>query len=111
MNIIQKQIQDSLQSSSAYFPPPQEIFNVQTDINIWPYNRHFRGSPSSQEPIIWEREAGFQEILPQKSIQTLLSFQKDPHPSTCFQIPCSTTLPCQSNLFKPNRKSCVYLSP
>ena len=34
-------------------------------------NRFFRGSPKSTEPIIWEREAGYQEILPQKPIQSM----------------------------------------
>lgn len=111
MNTIQKQIQESIQSSSGYFPPSEEIYKVQTDINVWPYNRYFRGSPSSDEPIIWEREAGYQEILPQKPIQSILTFQKEPYPTTCFQIPCSTTLPCQSNNFQPSRKSCIYISP
>lgn len=111
MNIIEKQIQESIQSTSGYFPPSQEIYKVQTDINVWPYNRYFRGSSSSDNPIIWEREAGYQEILPQKPIQSILTFQKEPSLNTCFQMPCSTTLPCQSNNFKPNRKSCIYISP
>lgn len=113
MDIIKKQIQESISSESGYFPSSEEIYKVQTDINVWPYNRFFRGEPQSSEPIIWEREAGFQEILPQKPIQSMLSFQKEPEITTCFQNPCSTTLPCQSNPtnFKENRKGCVYISP
>lgn len=111
MEIIKKQIEESVNASSGYFPQPEDIYKVQTDIDNWPYNRFFRGSPSSDEPIIWEREAGFQEIKPQKPIQSIFSFQKEQISSPCFQIPCSTTLPCQINNFKPNQYSPVNISP
>ena len=113
MDTVQKQIENSLRSEKPYFPPSEEIFKVQTDINIWPYNRYFRGSPSSDTPIVWEREAGFQEILPRIPVPSISSTQTEPNISTCFQLPCSTTLPCKSNPsnFQESRKSCIYISP
>jgi|TARA_B100001248_G_scaffold257737_1_gene240760 hypothetical protein len=113
MDIIQKQINESLSSESAYFPKPNQIFQVQTDINQWPYQRYFRGEASSFEPIVWEREAGFQEILVQSSVPSIIGFQNEIETSTCFQIPCSTTLPCytKGNVYKSNGGYCVFSSP
>jgi hypothetical protein len=112
MNFIQKQIEESINSDGGYFPNPQEIYRVQTDINVFPYNRFFRGEPESSEPIIWEREAGFQEILPQTFEKSKLFLEKEPERNTCFQIPCSTILPCNKlTSYKNNTTSCLYTSP
>lgn len=112
MDIIQKQIEESIESDGAYFPDPEEIYKVQTDINVFPYNRFFRGRPDSSEPIIWEREAGFQEILPQNFENSKLFFEPEPEKDTCFQIPCSTILPCNKvTNYKNNTIACVYKSP
>ena len=112
MNPIQKQIEECINSDGGYFPRPQEIYKVQTDINVFPYNRFFRGRPDSSEPIIWEREAGFQEILPQTFEKSNVFFENQPQRDTCFQIPCSTILPCNGiTTFKNNTTSCVYKSP
>lgn len=113
METIKKQIEQSISSESGYFPSPQEIYQVQTDINQWPYQRYFRGKASSTEPIVWEREAGFQEILLQSSVPSIIGFQNEIESSMCFQIPCSTTLPCSNSgkVYQPNRNHCVFSSP
>lgn len=112
MDVIQKQIEESMNSEGGYFPNPQEIYKVQTDINVFPYNRFFRGSPDSTEPIIWEREAGFQEILPQTFENSRLFLGEEPKRNTCFQIPCSTVLPCNKvSNYKNNTVACIYTSP
>ncbi len=111
MNIVKSQIKSMLDSESAYFPPPEEIYQTQTDINVWPYNRQFRGKAASLHPIVWEREAGYQQILPQTSVLSTVGIpmlQKD----TCFQYPCSTILPCKSEpKFQASQSDCVYYSP
>ena len=61
MNTVKKQIQNMLHTDGPYFPPPEEIYQTTTDINQWPYPRMFRGKPESFEPVIWEREAGYQK--------------------------------------------------
>lgn len=113
MDTIQHQIQQSIESESGYFPNPMEIYKVQTDINVFPYNRFFRGEPNSFEPIVWDREAGFQEILPQTFEKSELFFEKEPEKTTCFQNPCSTVLPCNTSTknFQKTEISCVYTSP
>lgn len=113
MDIVKKQIEACITSEGPYFPPPEEIYQVQTDINVWPYNRVFRGRPESSEPIVWEREAGYQEILSQKSIDSIVGMSKSVPSSHCFQIPCSTTLPCKNaqRVYRKNGNYCVYTSP
>ena len=111
--IIKKQIETMMTSSKGYFPQPSEIFQVDTDINVWPYNRQFRGSPSSTEPIIWEREAGFRQILPQSAVPSVVGFPEQPGGRLCFQAPCSTIFPCRKpyQVFQGNKEHCVYTSP
>ena len=113
MNIVKKQIQNMIQTDGPYFPPPEEIYQTTTDINEWPYPRMFRGNPRSFEPIIWDREAGYQKI-----INPVLNATWQPPflpntPNMCFQLPCSTILPCssQENTFQSPGTKCVYRSP
>ena len=112
MNVIKSQIEAMTNSDSPYFPPPEQIYQTQTDINVWPYNRQFRGKADSLHPIVWEREAGYQQILPQRSVSSIVGIpmlEKE----TCFQLPCSTILPCKvdKSNFKSSQSSCVYSSP
>ncbi len=112
MNVVKSQIEAMINSEGAYFPPPDQIYQTQTDINVWPYNRHFRGKANSLHPIVWEREAGYQQILPQTSVSSTVGIpmlEKE----TCFQLPCSTILPCKvdKNIFKSSECDCVYSSP
>jgi hypothetical protein len=114
MNIVKKQIEEMIHTDGPYFPPPADIYRTVTDINEWPYPRMFRGDPRSSEPIIWDREAGYQKII--HPVETPSSWQPPFLPNTpnlCFQIPCSTILPCKSqeNTFQSPTNQCVYRSP
>jgi len=101
--IVRQQIEQMTQSDRPYFPNPESIYHVRTDITQWPYQRYFRGKPTSNLPHVWDREAGYNHIKP---VQLIPSFTPQPLPTkpTVFQSACST-------IFPVNRNKCIYFSP
>ena len=109
--IIRQQIRHKI-SPYPYFPPTPLIFDVKTDVNSQPYHRFFRGRPGSNEAIVWEREAGYARI--QSEVTVPRPAEMVGGKGMCFQIPCSTVLPCRSTEERPvlsNTDDCVYTSP
>ena len=108
-------IHEQIRRKNMYVPYvcPSSVFRrVETDINEWPYGRQFRGRIDSTIPIVWGREAGYAAWA-----TSTASFPR-PSPSEtltglCFQIPCSTILPCNPLNPKPlaTTDTCVYTSP
>lgn len=70
------------------------IYTVNTDYDIFPYNRWFKGDVQSSEPKIDEREAGW---IPKRKQNLMPKQEPTPLPTTCFQSPCSIVYPCYSN--------------
>jgi len=105
MEIIQKEIKKK-NSFTPYFPDPNLLFNIKTDINQFPYPRFFRGKINSSIPHFWDREAGYSPIINNNSTplysSSLLIAPKDAN----FQPPCSTILPSFIN-----NSDKVYISP
>lgn len=111
--IIRQQIIGKV-SPYPYFPPTSQIFDVRTDVNSQPYHRFFRGRSDSDRPIFWEREAGYARIQSQTTTPPVAATIQD-NQGMCFQIPCSTVLPCRTTpkttCALPNTNDCVYTSP
>jgi hypothetical protein len=110
--IIQNQMRGKI-GPCPYFPPIQEIFQVRTDVDEQPYHRFFRGRPDSDRPVIWDREAGYSRIRAQTTTPRRTA-EVATTPSTCFQVPCSTVLPCRRSDTTPALSStdgCVFTSP
>ena len=109
---IQREISNKINSRGAYYPPPQSIFEVKTDVNVFPYQRFWRGNRFDYNPRVWDREAGYSPLI------TTIATDNDVNMAlqgldTCFQLPCSTILPCRpnDNNYQPNTRSKVYISP
>lgn len=101
--IVRQQIEQMTNSDRPYFPNPESIYHVRTDITQWPYQRYFRGKPTSDLPHVWDREAGYNSIKP---VQLIPSFTPQPLPAKpiVFQPACST-------IFPVNKNKCIYFSP
>lgn len=90
----------------------RQLVPITTDMDIFPYNRFFRGMATCTEPRFFDREAGHRPLRPDL-------YRPVPHPSPppipfkgCFQIPCSTILPCMPDTaFKQPIDFCVNTSP
>ncbi len=80
-------------SEYPYFANGKTAMNSVTDFDHHPYTRWFRGVYYHPEPIIAEREAGWRPLS-----QDCYDFNPPPveekEVEHCFEIPCSTTLPC-----------------
>lgn len=109
--IVQREILEKINSQSTYIPGAETIFRVKTDVNIFPYNRFFRGDRFSSTPRIWDREAGWSPLIEtiEEDYRANMSLLGDA--GACFQIPCSTILPCTTNQYQPSTLSKVYISP
>lgn len=113
---IESQIQQKNNPSfDPYSPNPLYIFDVQTDVNEFPYRRFFRGKRFSDQPHVWEREAGYSPILStlDTSSPNPSSLRLAPR-STYFQVPCSTQFPSSSvssSSFQPTSSGCIFSSP
>ena len=67
---------------------------IETDTDVFPYPRYFRGIPESDVPVILEREAGWKprHDMCYKNPTTVES--KRYYPNHCFQAAPSTVYPC-----------------
>jgi hypothetical protein len=75
-----------------FFPTKNLIRSVTTDMDHFPYTRFYRGNPRADMPTIMEREAGFRKKLDCYKPEYVVD--EGPFPNVCFEVPCSTTYPC-----------------
>jgi len=110
--LLRQQILQKIYSPNPYFCPTQMFREIQTDRDSFPYLKNFRGQADSTCPHIYDREAGYQPILTSPSCVSETSPSEE-LTDLCFQIPCSTVLPCQGGrkCALPNTLGCVYISP
>lgn len=91
--------------------PLSQLIPITTDMDNFPYNRFYRGMAACDQPRVFDREAGHrrwrnQDYIGERDIRPVRPFEG------CFQIPCSTILPCiRENVYKTNINACVNISP
>lgn len=83
-------------SFKPYIATIDQVSQVVTDYDNFPYNRWYRGIPSSHQPIVAEREAGWRNRQDNcyKVNQPSIDDNKNSYPNHCFESPCSTVFPC-----------------
>lgn len=107
---IQEQIHQKMDLNSAYYCPSTIYRDIRTDVSEFPYRRFFRGKADATYPSIYGRDAGYSPI------ENSPAFATRPPAETgltdlCFQLPCSTILPCHGSHYLPSTKDCIFLSP
>lgn len=87
--------------SSPYFSNGTNIMSSVTDMDHHPYGRFFRGVYYYPDPVVFEREAGWRP-LENSCYETVIPEQYRPYddPQRCWEVPCSTTLPCYKDYLK-----------
>ena len=112
---IQKYIQEKINLNPQGPTLASQINPITTDMNIFPYNRFYRGINDCNTPRVFDREAGHRRWQPQLYAPTNQNPcpPYEPYKGKCFQIPCSTILPCipEFSYKKPQEDVCVYISP
>lgn len=109
-----------------YYANWHTVKNFETDMNIVPYPRFYRGKFDNPRPIIMERAAGYREQLsdrywkdtvPNKYMTDATAYQKKNNSISCFETACSTVLPCKRPFVDSkeakiqNTDDSVYISP
>lgn len=104
---IQKEI--LLKNSNVPYIVENSIYNVENDMDIFPYPRWFQSIPTNDTPFIIEREAGWKA----KNVDYLKKshIKKPPlrDSNLCFQAACSIVYPCysQDNSYININKACI----
>jgi hypothetical protein len=117
---VKKGIQQKLDYSTPYYARDNTVKGMVTDMDHFPYTRFFRGNFRSEEPTIFNREAGYRRI-DNSCYHGIIAYPEPHYPNFCFQAPCSTVYPCapaylQRENDKPSldiflNKLCVLKSP
>ncbi|MBL4898208.1 MAG: hypothetical protein JKX76_01045 [Colwellia sp.] len=76
-----------------YFASRDIAVAIVTDMDVFPYQRHFRGEYDNSNPVIFDRESGVRLVDNNGYIPRFVSV-KEEAPSLCFESGCSTHFPC-----------------
>jgi len=89
-------VEHQMAQKAGYLPyyQNQAVGRVMTDMDHFPYTRYFRGIYYLDEPVVMDREAGYREMESYKYFRDPPD-EPCPYPTHCFQVPCSTILPCR----------------
>jgi len=80
---------DKKNSPCPYLATSNQAKNVTSDVDHWPYTRFYRGSYTSDRPIIYEREAGYRYVN-NDCYRKSCYFPPQPEVDICFQAACTT---------------------
>jgi hypothetical protein len=89
-NFVKQMIEQKNSSIPYYSSGP----SVQTDMDVFPYTRFYRGTHKSDLPITFQREAGWRARNNKCYNEPVVKPETDLYPNHCFQAAPSTTYPC-----------------
>ena len=116
IDAVRNGINQKLNYGRPYYARENTVKNMVTDMDNFPYVRFFRGQYDSEEPKVFDREAGWR-IREDLCYRGLLGFKEPVYPNFFFEAPCSTVYPCVPRLVdRPAKdvelnRSCVLKSP
>ena len=93
LNSIRKQI-ELKKGYKPFLATSVDSTGVVTDYDVFPYPRYFRGVPTSDKPIVAEREAGWRQRNPgcyRPNVSTVTV--SNPIPHLDFQAPDNMVIP------------------
>ena len=108
INHIREQIIAKTDNAKPFLPSLNAVQLSVTDRDTFPYTRNYRGISSSFEPVILEREAGWRPR--HDPCYNPIRQSKKEIKEFCWQIPCSTTLPCNAIHYAGIQSGCVIIS-
>lgn len=104
INSIRYQIGLKLNYNVPYYATQESAQSILTDMDHFPYKRYFRGKYNEDNPILFEREAGFRPRRDKCYMH--LSIPQPFKPNYCWEYPCSTVLPCKDDKKVVPEKNC-----
>lgn len=77
-----------------FYANGQTVKEFPTDMDHFPFTRHYRGEFESSKPVVFSRQAGYR---PRDDCCYIPSFCPGvvEKPNHCFQGPCSLITPCK----------------
>lgn len=98
-DIIKYQIQLKQNSNLPYFISPEITKSINTKMDHYPYTNFFQGQYNSSEPIIFDREAGYNSQTT-KHVKEVVLAQKDPIIHNKWQY--------STDLIRHHNNGCLY---
>jgi hypothetical protein len=103
INNIRNEIEKKKQPY-PYFATVNTEKMIVTDYDSFPYQRWFRGVPTSNIPIVAEREAGWR-LRKDNCYKAEQTPQLKFYPKHCFESGCSVVYPCNPSTLDTNADS------
>jgi len=120
VDFVREQIANKMNYNIPYYASNSLVTNSVTDMDHFPYNRFYRGIPTSDKPVVLDREAGFRELHNTAYNPNIILPLQDP-PSLCWEAACSTVYPCYPEYLRKYadkneleimlNKKCIIKSP
>lgn len=89
---LKYQIAQKTKYGKSFYATNQTVGKTITDMDNFPYQRFYRGEYQSNQPIIFDREAGYRHVS-NSCYSTVPSYSVE-YPNYCFESACSTIYPC-----------------
>lgn len=99
INSIQEQIRRK-QSDKPHHATIGDVAGFTTDVDHFPYTRHFRGVYNGDTPIIYSRDAGWRPRRDSCYTQEQQQYPKL-KPNHCFSGACNSVKPCRPEELNP----------
>lgn len=93
VNIIRDQIEAKVNTDTPFFATQNAVPLTVTDMDTFPYPRYYRGIHQIEEPVVFEREAGWRTH--NDECYKPIDYTPVTHVEYCWQTPCSTVFPCK----------------
>ena len=121
IKFVRNQIAEKINYAIPYYARARDTTKVITDLDNHPYERYYRGVYYSDDPIVFEREAGFRPVENPCYKSLNCQYVEEYYPNHCIQTACSTVFPCfpetlrsyniQEELNLILNRTCVNKSP
>jgi len=80
----------------------ENLHSMFTDMDHFPYTRFFRGQYESDNPHVFEREAGIVVHDNKSYRKETQPYTNEYKPNFCFEAACSTRTPCRPDYLSKN---------
>ena len=99
INSIRDQIRYKNNYCKPFYATEDNASACLTDQDTFPYPRYFRGEYDHEEPVVFEREAGWRPRQ-DRCYKLQCPGNRDFYPNNCFEGACSLVQPCYPEVLR-----------
>lgn len=100
ITFVRNQIANKVNYNMPYYARTNDVNKCITDMDVFPYQRFYRGNAEKNYPIVYDRAAGWRPRFDKENSPTPYLVPKADPVDYCFEAPCSTVYPCYPQFAK-----------